>query len=347
MGIVAPVNQGNKTSASTGSLAVTTLANIAQGDLIVVFHNCAQTAGTMGSIVDPAASTYSQGAQQATNPNCAIYYAIAAAAIASGSTITVNFNGGATNRHGVVIWSGAAAGGTWALDVNAGTSTGTATASGTLTYPAQAQAIELLVAMIGADATAPGTVTWDQGFTQLGNTGSVDFVIPAYLISAAASGNTVTPSWVNSILYRTIAVSFQLTPAAAATVNTGNNSDSTKFSGGSTQDFGRRRQKLKLQPEVKLRHYDMPAETQARLQETAKAVAVEKLAEIAEAAEIDVEIIQSTPAPRPPVTRITLRPRGPTWADMERAKADLERLKQDLIARQDEDDVELLLMAIH
>lgn len=229
MSIVAPVNQGKATGAAVGSLAIITAADIAQGDLIAVFHNSAQTAGTVQSITDPATSPYSQGAQVATNPNCAIYYGIAAAFIPAGSTITVVFNGGAGNRHGIVVWSAACGGGTWALDVVATPpTTGTAIASGTLTFPAQAQAIELLVAMVGSGNSNPGAVAWDQGFTGLNNTGSVDFLFPAYLISAAASGNTVTPSWVNSVLYRTIAVAFQLTPAAVVTPP----SDPTPFTGG-------------------------------------------------------------------------------------------------------------------
>lgn len=108
--------------------------------------------------------------------------------------------------------------------------------------------------------------------------------------------------------------------------------------GGSTQ-YGRRRQRLKDQPQPQQTYnprYEPPAPVKAQLKDLAQTAAVEKAAEVKEA-----------PAPRPVVKKMSFRPSGPTWADMERARAELVRLKQDLIAQQDEDDVELLLLSIH
>lgn len=108
--------------------------------------------------------------------------------------------------------------------------------------------------------------------------------------------------------------------------------------GGSTQ-YGRRRQRLKDQPQPQQTYnprYEPPAPVKAQLKDLAETAAVEKVAEVKETTE-----------PRPVVKKMSFRPSGPTWADMERARAELVRLKQDLIAQQDEDDVELLLLSIH
>jgi hypothetical protein len=111
--------------------------------------------------------------------------------------------------------------------------------------------------------------------------------------------------------------------------------------GGQPVGGGRRRQILaRTKPEAEARW------TRETPPQVIKPPAPPKAPE--EARKADLKVIDAVPKTKASDTRkVRTMPTGPTWADMERAKLELTRLRQELADQQDEDDVEILLMTIH
>jgi hypothetical protein len=162
-----------------------------------------------------------------------------------------------------------------------------------------------------------------------------------FKITTQTADDPISPTWTSSVAFHSRVARLFGLDAPVVT--------STPSPGGGAVVGGRRRQILgRTKPQAEARW----------TRETPPAVI--KPAPVTETKSID-------PAPKPqedagkegqPPVRVRLptpikaapkiaKPTGPTWADMERARVELTRLRQELADQQDEDDVELLLMTIH
>lgn len=205
MAIGTPVDLGhNQIATGAASLAITTLAATSAADDIVLFHYCNNSTGNISSISDTAVNAYQVLRLQSTAPLAEMWFAPNAGAMVISSTITANFNGGTTLRHAVsaVRVPGMRTAGV-VSQFSTTSPTGTATGSSAINFPALTQPEMLLFVMI-ATAAAPGAITWGSGFTAIGGNTATAFALPAYLIVNDAAPITDTPTWVNSILYRTL-----------------------------------------------------------------------------------------------------------------------------------------------
>lgn len=339
MTIGTPVNQGHSESASTASLNNTTLAPISKGDLIKLFHYCNSGTGTVqgagAGIVDPAGSTYKIAISNNTAPVAQILYAIAAADMPAGSTITTPFSV-AGLRHAISIVSTPIP--FPAVDVITNSVTGTATSSATLNFPALAQAQELDVIMI-ATAVALGAVTWSGNYVGIGGNTATAFALPAWQLTSDPGTSTASASWVNSGLYRMLGCSFMSVPPSGATA------------GVKSKNKGKRVWRVML-PDGKIVICDSPTEyynllTRAVNEATpaapVSAVKLDKLDKLAETLEPE----------RPKQPLLKLRPaekrEALNWAAAEnmavnlRALADSIRAARTPIADNDDDEAAELL----
>lgn len=204
MAIGTPVDLGhNQIATGAASLAITTLAATSAADDLILFHYCNSAAGTISSISDTAVNAYQILKLQSTAPLAEIWFAPNAGAMASSSSITANFAGGTTLRHATSAIRVPGMRTAGIVSQFSGTGTGTATGSAAVSFPALTQP-EMLLFIVIATAATPGAVTWGSGFTAIGGNTATAFALPAYKIVADAAPVTVTPTWVNSILYRTL-----------------------------------------------------------------------------------------------------------------------------------------------
>lgn len=206
-----PVNQGGYASFNTGSTTqtITTLADIAAGQLMIQGSYTNTFNNFISSISDPAGSTWaatSNSNHSGVAPVREIWWARAAGALTKGSTITITM-ATSTNRQGgrMISVPNMAVSPVDAVPTsNNSTATGaTSIASGTL-----AQTNELLIGWVGAGAD-PGTFTPGGSWTLVSSNTSGSFVYLAYQIVSSTSSVAWAPTWVNSILNASIMASFK------------------------------------------------------------------------------------------------------------------------------------------
>lgn len=204
MAIGTPVDLGHNQSAAAASLAITTLAGVSAADDVVVFHYSNSSAGNLSGITDTGLNAYQVLRLQSTAPLAEMWFAPNCNAEAISSSINCAFNGGASLRHAVsaVRIPGMRTAGI-VSQFSTTSPTGTATSSSAINFPALTQPEMILFVMIATAAT-PGVITWGSGFTAIGGNTATAFALPAYKIVADAAPVTDTPTWVNSILYRTL-----------------------------------------------------------------------------------------------------------------------------------------------
>lgn len=220
-----PADLGHNQSASATSLAITTANAVATGDLIIVSTFSATTSATVSSITDTAGNTFVQCATSpATTLVGEIWYAKNATSEASSSTLTANWNGGAS-RHAVTATTVSGMDTTAPCDRSASnfsgmtivnTSTGT---SSDLTFPTLSVPNELLIIGYGSSSD-PGTITCNNSYTKIGGGGAgVAVTSTCYLAVSVVTSSTPGLTWVNSVSARRTGATFRgaSQPASAGT----------------------------------------------------------------------------------------------------------------------------------
>lgn len=205
MAIGTPVNLGNHAGTSVASNAITTLAAVSAGDLILVFYG---TSGALNpTITDTAGNSYAYF--NSTSTLCSgVFYCPNALAMSSSSTITVT-NGDTPTRSACTAMkiSGMATNVNLVSDrgiYQAGSFTVSAVGATTASkqYNALAQTTEVAIECFGSSSSNPGTYTPTSGFTNIGGTGTPCWLIPAYKITSVGTPLALAPSWVNAVTYR-------------------------------------------------------------------------------------------------------------------------------------------------
>lgn len=201
MAIGTPVNQGSA-QGSAGSVNITSLANIANGDMIigVTGYNSNSTGWT--SLVDPSANTYSSPANGGTAPAIGLIWSSNVTGYNSGGTQACTFIGSASRATQIISLSGMWTTTASARDSNAVpvTTSGTSTST-TQTTGAMAQNANLLLACLFTNTNDPGTVNWGS-FTAIAGATSTRFIKLAYLITTTGAPVTVPVSWTNNVAFR-------------------------------------------------------------------------------------------------------------------------------------------------
>lgn len=222
MAIGTPVDLGGTSSASTGSLTLTTTNAANLNDVIILHHYCNNSTGTILSINDDASNTYQLAHQSTSPPMIECFWVAAANALASGGKIRVTFSGSNGLRHAIAAFtvSGLNVG---IVDAVGAATTGTATSATSTSTGTLTQATELVVGVV-TSASTPGTFTPGAGFTAIGGASGSAFIDTAYQIVAATTSITWAPTWVNSVLYRSRVASFmiQASPPSPFAQFTGN-----------------------------------------------------------------------------------------------------------------------------
>jgi hypothetical protein len=222
MAISIPLDLGNAANASTLTLSITTLNPVAAGDLIILGHYASSTTGfiTSATFTDSAGNIYQKPVIAFANPPLGeVGIAAAALPMAAGGTITCNFLGAAM-RHvisamtvsGMLRSFGCFNPGA-AISPVPVTAAAAPSVSGHPVYSTMQLALGFLMA--GASL---GTVTPGGAWTPLGGTNTATgCLLPYYQIL-----NTITdplvwaPTFVNSVLHRSIFVPFTGQPGSIA-----------------------------------------------------------------------------------------------------------------------------------
>lgn len=203
MAIGNPVDQG-KAQASVNSQNITSLANIANGSMIIGITGFNSNNAAWTGLVDPSANTYGTPANGTTAPALGFIWATNVTGYNSGGTQACSFSGAAASRVTQILsvtgmWTGPV---DQARDSRAipstttGTSTSTTSTTGTLS-----QANSLLIAALFTNTNDPGAVSWGS-FTAIGGTSATRFMKVAYLVVASGAPVVVPVSWANSVAFR-------------------------------------------------------------------------------------------------------------------------------------------------
>lgn len=184
----------NQSTAVTSPLTMTTTAAISAGDTVCFLHYGAATANTMSSPLTDGTNTYTRFySDNGTAPVAEMACSVNSAAVSTGATISMPFNGASGNRHAISAFKVSGIALLDAFDVH-GTANSASSASFSVTKPLQATPVELVI--LGYfSATTPTTVTWPSGFTGVGGNTATAFAMPACGTVSAVDSVVYTPSW--------------------------------------------------------------------------------------------------------------------------------------------------------
>lgn len=348
MPIGTPVDLGHNANAATPpSLAITTLAQVNAGDLIVLFHYANATTGPVSGVTDDAGNVYTLAYSFVTAaPVIECYYCANALPLSPGQAITAAFSGAAL-RHGITAFTVSGMLSATPVDAISATASATSTTDGTVSTGALAQPLELVVGCVVAGG-ALGTIVQGAGFTPVGGSFATAILAPAYQAVNSTNSVSYSPSWANSVLSRIRVMSFKGIPDPVVVPTTPPNTGGAVVGGRRRQILGREKPQAESRwtretpPQV-----IKPTARQSGTTPQSPSIEDVKPAISSEAvAEPGDKHIKPAPTVHKPAPKVA-KPSGPTWADMARARVELTRLRQELADQQDEDDVELLLVSLH
>lgn len=210
-GNVTPVSIGSGVNASATSVALTTTGAVPQGALLFVIGNSTTASEQLTTVGDGGTNAYTLSVETSTDALAISYgYIPNAAALPIGSTITCGFNG-AAGRHGCSAFYVTGMALASPIDFGptrtsgAGATSATPIATGTLNQP-----VELLVGAVYFAAASPGTFTPGGSFALVGpQTGAASIMSVASQTVNSTATVSWSPTWVNSVSYRTALVTFK------------------------------------------------------------------------------------------------------------------------------------------
>lgn len=206
-----PYSLGTNSATSVATLTLTTTADAPAGSLVLLIAS--MSANAPPTVTDSGGNTYTAGTPEPSSSRLFPFYAVMAADLPLGSTITVVPSFAVTMALAADCVTGQS---TSPLDMQgpgaSGFGTTVSVASGVLS-----QASELVHGFIDIQSTSIGAFSEANGFTSLTSGGvSTTNIRTAYRVTTNTGSVTYSPVWTNSAGYAAQVWTFKLGPLTSS-----------------------------------------------------------------------------------------------------------------------------------